>query len=49
MSRWQLTPEAEDDIFDIWSYVARDNSTAASDVEQAIYLACDLLSESPLA
>jgi len=49
MSRRQLTPEAEDDPFDIWSYVARDDPDAANDVEEAIYRACDLLSESPLA
>jgi plasmid stabilization system protein ParE len=49
MNRWQLTPEAVEDLFDIWAYVARDNPDAANHVEQAIYLACDLLAESPLA
>jgi plasmid stabilization system protein ParE len=48
MSRWQLAPEAEDDLFEIWSHVARDDLDAANEVEEAIYLACDLLSESPL-
>jgi hypothetical protein len=32
MSRWLLTPEAEDDLFDIWAYVARDNRDAADEV-----------------
>jgi hypothetical protein len=36
MSRWQLTPEAENDLFEIWAYVARDNRDAANDVEEAI-------------
>ena len=49
MTGWKLTPEAEDDLFEIWAYVARDNRDAANEVEEAIYLACDLLSESPLA
>ncbi len=49
MNGWQLTPEAVEDLFDIWAYVARDNPDAANHVEQAIYLACDLLAESPLA
>lgn len=48
MSGWQLAPEAEDDLFEIWSYVARDDLDAANEVEEAIYLACDLLSGSPL-
>ncbi|MFZ1974908.1 MAG: type II toxin-antitoxin system RelE/ParE family toxin [Candidatus Acidiferrales bacterium] len=49
MSAWKLTPEAENDLFDIWSYIARDNLDAANDVENSIYLACNLISESPLA
>ena len=49
MSGWQLTPAAEDDLFEMWAYVARGNRDAANEVEEAIYLACDLRSESPLA
>jgi plasmid stabilization system protein ParE len=49
MTGWKLTPEAEDDLFEIWAYVALDNRDAANEVEEAIYLACDLFSESPLA
>lgn len=49
MSAWQLTPEAENDLFAIWSYIAKDSADAANDVEHSIYLACDLLLEAPLA
>jgi plasmid stabilization system protein ParE len=49
MSGWRLTHQAEDDLFDIWCYVARDNLDAANEVEESVYQACDLLSESPFA
>jgi plasmid stabilization system protein ParE len=47
MTRYQLTPQALDDLFDIWSYIAQDNPPAADRVEEAIYLACVRLAESP--
>jgi plasmid stabilization system protein ParE len=49
MSEWQLTAPAEDDLFNIWSYVTRNNPEAANRIERAIFRACDLLSKSPLA
>ena len=48
MTRYHLTPQALDDLFDIWSYIAQDSPAAADRVEQAIYLACERLAESPL-
>ncbi len=33
MSAWLLTPEAENDLFDIWSYIAKHSADAANDVE----------------
>lgn len=49
MSRYQFTPQALDDLFEIWSYIAQDNPAAADRVEEAIYQACELLAKSPLA
>jgi plasmid stabilization system protein ParE len=49
MGRFQFTPQALDDTFEIWSYIAQDSPAAADRVEEAIYLACELLAGSPLA
>jgi plasmid stabilization system protein ParE len=49
VSGYTLTSSAEDDLFDIWRYIARDNFEAANRVEQAIYEACELLVRSPQA
>jgi plasmid stabilization system protein ParE len=49
MSQYRLTPQAVDDLFEIWSYIAADNVDAANRVEEAIYAACTFLSETPLA
>jgi plasmid stabilization system protein ParE len=49
MSAYELTPHALDDIYEIWHYIARDNVEAADRVEAAIFEACELLSNSPLA
>jgi len=48
MSRFALTPLAKADIFNIWSFIARDNEDAADRVEQEIYNACAFLAEAPL-
>ena len=48
MTRYLFTPQALDDLFDIWSFIARDNRAAADRVEEAIYDACELLANSPL-
>ncbi len=49
MKKYQFTPQAASDLFEIWSFIAQDNSEAADRVEEAIFRACDLLSSSPLA
>ena len=48
MSRYHFTPQAADDLFEIWSYIARDSVEAANRVEEAIYKACSFLAEGPL-
>jgi plasmid stabilization system protein ParE len=48
MSRYQFTPQAVEDLFKIWSYIARDNVEAANRLEDAVYKACALLAEGPL-
>jgi len=49
MNRYQFTPQASDDLLEIWSYIARDNPEAADRVETAVFRACDLIAGSPLA
>jgi antitoxin ParD1/3/4 len=49
MRQYQLTPQAAGDLFEIWNFIAQDNPEAADRVEEAIFRACDLLSDSPLA
>jgi plasmid stabilization system protein ParE len=48
MSRYQFTPQAADDLLDIWSFIAQDNPEAADRVEAAVFRTCDLLADSPL-
>jgi antitoxin ParD1/3/4 len=48
MSRYQFTPQAVDDLFEIWSYIARDSAQAANRVEAAVHNACAFLAEGPL-
>ncbi len=48
MSKYQFTPQATDDLLDIWTFIARDSPEAADRVETAIFRACDLLAHSPL-
>lgn len=49
MSDYRFTPQAADDLLGIWSFIAQDNLEAADRVEVAIFRACDLLADSPLA
>lgn len=49
MSGYQFTPQALDDLFEIWSYIAGDDLDAANGVEEAIYAACSFLVNTPLA
>jgi len=46
---YSLTPEAEDDLLEIWQYIARANPRAADLVEDTIHAACAFLAESPYA
>ena len=48
MSRYQFTPQAVDDLFEIWSYIARDSAQAADRVEAAIHNARAFLAGGPL-
>ena len=47
MSEYQFTPQAVDDLFEIWAFIARDNVGAANRIEEAVYEACELLAEGP--
>lgn len=49
MSSYQLTPQAVEDLFEIWAYIAGDDIEAANRLESAIYEACTLLADTPLA
>jgi plasmid stabilization system protein ParE len=49
MSRYQFTPQAVSDLLEIWTFIAQDNPEAADRVEEAVFKACDLLADSPLA
>jgi plasmid stabilization system protein ParE len=48
MSEYEFTPQAADDLFEIWSHIARDSVETANRVEAAICAACDLLAATPL-
>jgi antitoxin ParD1/3/4/toxin ParE1/3/4 len=47
MRAWEFSPEAKEDLQDIWLYIAADNSAAADEIEAEIYEACDLLARNP--
>ncbi len=49
MSSYRFTPQAIDDLFEIWSYIATDDVEAADRVEEALHAACAFLANSPLA
>jgi antitoxin ParD1/3/4 len=49
MSGYQFTPQAADDLLNIWSFIAHDSPEAADRLEAAVFRACDLLANSPLA
>jgi len=48
MSKYPFTPQAVADLFEIWTFIAQDNPTAADRVEEAVYRACNFLADSPL-
>ncbi len=45
---YQFTPQAIDDLDEIWSYIAEDNVGAANRLESEILAACDGLARHPL-
>ncbi len=47
MKSYRLTPAAEDDLFEIWSFIAEDNLSAADRVEADLLNACQRLAERP--
>jgi plasmid stabilization system protein ParE len=49
MTGYRFTPQALNDVFAIWSYIAQDNVAAADRVERAVYDSCEFLADSPLA
>ena len=49
MSKYQFTPQAADDLFEIWKYIANDSAEAANRVEEAVHVACELLADAPMA
>jgi plasmid stabilization system protein ParE len=49
MSGYLFTPQAANDLVDILTFIASNNSDAADRVEAEILEACDLLADSPFA
>ena len=49
MSLYHLTPQAEDDLFEVWSFIAEDNRDAADVVEAYLFAAFAFLSSTPYA
>ena len=49
MSLTTLSPAAENDLLEIWLYVAQDKVGAADRLIQRLRLKCDLLGQNPLA
>jgi plasmid stabilization system protein ParE len=47
MKGYELSPEATDDLQEIWIYIANDNPAAADKLEEDIYAACELLAKNP--
>ena len=43
MKGYELSPEARNDLQEIWVYIARDNPGAVDKLEEDIYTACELL------
>jgi len=47
MKGYELSPEARDDLQEIWVYIAAANVGAADKLEADIYKACEILAENP--
>jgi len=46
--RYRLTPQAIDDLDEIWNYIAADSVAAANRVESEILEACDVIALFPM-
>jgi plasmid stabilization system protein ParE len=49
MEKYEITPEAVGDLFDIWNFIAQDKPEAADHVEAAIFRSFDFLADRPVA
>lgn len=47
MSEFKLSPQAFNDVDEIWEFIAEDNLDAADRVRDEIFAACDKLAEMP--
>jgi len=47
MKSFRLTPLAEDDVFNIWTFIADKDLAAADRLEAAIFEACQKVAERP--
>lgn len=47
MKGYRFTPAAEEDVFEIWAYIAADNPLAADRLEVEIRASCERLAEQP--
>src|SRR5438876_990393 len=47
MKGCEFSPEARDDLQEIWAYIAGDNLAAADRLEADIYKACAMLAQNP--
>ena len=47
MNPYRLTPAAEDDLFEIWRFIASDNPAAADQLEADIFAACQKIADCP--
>jgi plasmid stabilization system protein ParE len=47
MNGYELSPEAQNDLQEIWIHIAQDNPAAADKLEEDIYEACELLAKNP--
>jgi antitoxin ParD1/3/4 len=49
MSAYVFAPQAEEDLFGIWSYIAQDSLEAADRMESEVYRTCVFLASTPYA
>lgn len=47
MRGYRFTPQAVDDLFEIWSHIGGESLEAANRVEESVYSACAFLVENP--